>query len=81
MRGVDARARRLRHPGRLREVASFIDALNNWYIRRSRDRFWAADGSADKRDAYDTLYTALVTALRAASPLLPLRRRRRSSAA
>jgi isoleucyl-tRNA synthetase len=59
-------------PGACGEVASFIDALNNWYIRRSRDRFWAEDGSADKRDAYDTLYTALTTALRAASPLLPL---------
>ncbi|HTO52798.1 MAG TPA: isoleucine--tRNA ligase [Myxococcota bacterium] len=59
-------------PGACAEVASFIDALNNWYIRRSRDRFWAEDGSADKRDAYDTLYSALVVALRAASPLLPL---------
>jgi isoleucyl-tRNA synthetase len=59
-------------PGACAEVAGFIDALNNWYIRRSRDRFWAEDGSADKRDAYDTLYTALVIALQAASPLLPL---------
>ena len=59
------------------EIASFIDALNNWYIRRSRDRFWAepgaaSEGSADKRDAYDTLYTVLVTLLRVASPLLPM---------
>jgi isoleucyl-tRNA synthetase len=59
-------------PGACAEVAAFIDALNNWYIRRSRDRFWAEDGSADKRDAYDTLYTSLVLLLRAASPLLPL---------
>jgi isoleucyl-tRNA synthetase len=59
-------------PGACAEVQSFVDALNNWYIRRSRDRFWAADGSADKRDAYDTLYTVLVTLLRIASPLLPL---------
>ncbi len=59
-------------PGACAEFASFIDALNNWYIRRSRDRFWAEDGSADKRDAYDTLYTVLVLALRAVSPLLPL---------
>ena len=59
-------------PAACSEFASFIDALNNWYIRRSRDRFWAEDGSADKRDAYDTLYTALVTAMRVASPLLPL---------
>jgi len=64
-------------PGACAEIAGFIDALNNWYIRRSRDRFWAepgaaAEGSADKRDAYDTLYTVLVTLLRVASPLLPL---------
>jgi isoleucyl-tRNA synthetase len=52
-----------------------LDALNNWYIRRSRDRFWRAgspDGDADKRDAYDTLYTVLVVLCRAVSPLLPL---------
>ena len=39
----------------------FIEALNNWYIRRSRERFWKAEKDADKRDAYDTLYTVLVT--------------------
>jgi isoleucyl-tRNA synthetase len=51
--------------------------LTNWYIRRSRDRFWAggtaAEGmSRDKTDAYDTLYTVLVTLLGVAAPLLPL---------
>jgi len=59
-------------PGACAQIASFIDALNNWYIRRSRDRFWAAEHTADKRDAYDTLYTVLVTLLRVAAPLLPL---------
>ncbi|NLA34731.1 MAG: isoleucine--tRNA ligase [Actinobacteria bacterium] len=60
------------------EVLSFIDALNNWYIRRSRDRFWAPGSvdegtlSEDKRDAYDTLYTVLLNLLRVAAPLLPL---------
>jgi isoleucyl-tRNA synthetase len=53
-------------------VTRFIDALNNWYIRRSRERFWKATRDADKQDAYDTLYTTLVTLCRAASPLLPL---------
>ena len=57
-------------------VLTHIDALNNWYIRRSRERFWGAGGTeqddADKRDAYDTLYTALVVLCRVASPLLPL---------
>ena len=64
--------------GACHEIVAFIDALNNWYIRRSRDRFWApgsaAEGtlSADKRDAYDTLFTVLTTLLRLAAPLLPL---------
>ena len=53
-------------------VVQHIDALNNWYIRRSRPRFWKAEQDADKQDAYDTLYTALVTLCRAASPLLPM---------
>jgi isoleucyl-tRNA synthetase len=48
-------------------VRSFLDALTNWYIRRSRDRFW--DGDAD---AFDTLYTALHLLTRVAAPLLPL---------
>ena len=53
-------------------VVHHIDALNNWYIRRSRPRFWKAERDSDKQDAYDTLYTALVTLCRAASPLLPM---------
>ncbi|MFI5316927.1 MAG: isoleucine--tRNA ligase [Myxococcota bacterium] len=72
VRGVEKSLDAYDVPGACAEVAGFIDALNNWYIRRSRDRFWAEDGSADKADAYDTLYTVLVLALRAASPLLPL---------
>jgi isoleucyl-tRNA synthetase len=72
VRGVEQSLDAYDIPGACAEVASFIDALNNWYIRRSRDRFWAEEGSADKADAYDTLYTVLVLALRAASPLLPL---------
>ncbi len=51
------------------EVAAFLDALNNWYIRRSRPRFW---GSELDRDAFDTLYTVLHTVSRLAAPLLPL---------
>jgi isoleucyl-tRNA synthetase len=63
--------------GACASVTSFLDALNNWYIRRSRHRFWRArDGSAevetDKADAYDTLSTVLVTLCRTAAPLLPL---------
>jgi isoleucyl-tRNA synthetase len=72
VRGVERSMDAYDIPGACAEVASFIDALNNWYIRRGRDRFWAAEGSADKTDAYDTLYTVLVTLLGVASPLLPL---------
>jgi isoleucyl-tRNA synthetase len=54
-------------------VHAFIDALNNWYIRRSRDRFWGTGGQgAADRDALDTLYSVLVTLTRVAAPLLPL---------
>lgn len=65
-------------PGAYAVVPGYIDALNNWYIRRSRGRFWREDGvgeasgdAADKGDAYDTLYTVLVTFCRAMAPLLP----------
>ena len=65
--------------GACSEVRVFLDALNNWYIRRSRDRFWApADSGTDaaaaqaKRDAYDTLYTVLTTLTQITAPLLPL---------
>ncbi len=53
--------------GACESVASFLDTLTNWYIRRSRDRFWAGD-----QDAIDTLHTALVTLCQVAAPLLPL---------
>lgn len=52
-------------------VTTFMDAVNNWYIRRSRERFWKSEKDSDKQDAYDTLYTVLVTLCRVASPLLP----------
>jgi isoleucyl-tRNA synthetase len=49
----------------------FLDVLSNWYIRRSRERFWAADGKVDEA-AFDTLFTVLETVCRVAAPLLPL---------
>jgi isoleucyl-tRNA synthetase len=64
--------------GACARVLTHIDALNNWYIRRSRERFWGDDDTdgpgdeSDKRDAYDTLYTALVVLCRVVSPLLPM---------
>src|SRR4029079_17076227 len=48
-------------------VRSYLDALTNWYVRRSRDRFWAGDV-----DAFDTLYTVLETLARLFAPLAPL---------
>ena len=48
-------------------VRSYLDALTNWYVRRSRDRFWSGD-----RDAFDTLYTVLETLTRVIAPLAPL---------
>ncbi|WP_426241545.1 isoleucine--tRNA ligase [Nocardioides sp. LHG3406-4] len=52
-------------------MRSFLDVLSNWYIRRSRSRFWASDGVVDE-EAFDTLYTVLETVCRVAAPLLPL---------
>ena len=49
-------------------VRDFADVLTNWYVRRSRERFWAGDD----RDAIDTLYTVLETLARVAAPLAPL---------
>lgn len=58
--------------GTCQVVKEYLDALNNWYIRRSRPRFWGEAGEADQKSAYDTLYTCLVTLSRAVAPLLPL---------
>jgi isoleucyl-tRNA synthetase len=63
--------------GACASITSFLDALNNWYIRRSRERFWAPGGTGDaaterdKEDASDTLFTVLTTLVRVAAPLLP----------
>lgn len=52
-------------------ITGFFDVLNNWYIRRSRARFWAEEVTADKQAAYGTLYTVITLLCRAAAPLLP----------
>ena len=57
------------------EIKAFIDALNNWYIRRSRDRFWAPGSpkdDTDKQAAYDTLFTVLKVLCQTSAPLLPM---------
>lgn len=53
-------------------INSFFEVLNNWYIRRSRQRFWKAEHDLDKQQAYNTLYSCLVTICKAAAPLIPL---------
>jgi isoleucyl-tRNA synthetase len=53
-------------------ITEFVDALSNWYVRRSRDRFWAADKRAtEKLDAYWTLYECLVTTAKLIAPFVP----------
>ncbi len=59
-------------PSAYQAVEQFFEVLNNWYIRRSKERFWKTEHDADKQAAYDTLYTILITMCRAAAPLLPL---------
>ncbi len=52
-------------------LLSFMDSLNNWYIRRSRRRFWKSENDGDKKMAYDTLYKVLMTFVKLACPILP----------
>ena len=52
-------------------LSDFVDALSNWYVRRSRDRFWAGGQSADKTDAYWTLYECLLTTTKLIAPFVP----------
>ena len=59
-------------PGAYDQVNPFIEALNNWYIRNRRQRFWSSDEPADKQAAYNTLYTCLTLTCRALAPLMPL---------
>ena len=57
---------------RLQEhLQDFVDDMSNWYVRRSRERFWAKGMEQDKINAYMTLYTALVTVCKAAAPMIP----------
>jgi isoleucyl-tRNA synthetase len=54
-----------------RQIEEFVDSLSNWYVRRSRRRFWRAESDADKRAAYETLWTCLVTVNRLMAPMVP----------
>ena len=58
-------------PESARALQEFVDEMSNWYVRRSRERFWAKGMEQDKINAYMTLYTALVTISKAAAPMVP----------
>ena len=58
-------------PEAARALQEFVDEMSNWYVRRSRERFWAKGMEQDKINAYMTLYTALVTISKAAAPMIP----------
>ncbi len=60
-----------RIPDAGRALQEFVDNMSNWYVRRSRERFWARGMEQDKINAYMTLYTALVNVCKAAAPMIP----------
>ncbi len=68
---VDDNLANYRIPETARALQEFVDDMSNWYVRRSRERFWAKGMEQDKINAYMTLYTALVTICKAAAPMVP----------
>ena len=68
---VDDNLGNYRIPEAARALEEFVDDMSNWYVRRSRERFWAKGMEQDKINAYMTLYTALVTICKAAAPMIP----------
>ncbi len=68
---VDQNLGNYRIPEAARALQDFVDDMSNWYVRRSRERFWAKGMEQDKINAYMTLYTALVTIAKAAAPMIP----------
>ena len=71
VKAVDENLGDYRIPEAARALQEFVDDMSNWYVRRCRDRFWAKGMEQDKINAYMTLYTALVTACKAAAPMIP----------
>ncbi len=68
---VDDHMEHYRIPESARALQAFVDDMSNWYVRRSRERFWAKDMPQDKINAYMTLYTALVEVCKVAAPMIP----------
>ncbi len=71
VKAVDENLGSYRIPEAARALDSFTDEMSNWYVRRSRERFWAKGMEQDKINAYMTLYTALVTIAKTAAPMVP----------
>ncbi|WP_369297473.1 isoleucine--tRNA ligase [uncultured Neglectibacter sp.] len=71
VRGVDQNLSAYAVPEAARVLQDFVDELSNWYVRRSRERFWVQGETEDKTAAYMTLYTALVTTAKLAAPMAP----------
>ena len=68
---VDDNLDKYRIPEAGKALQDFVDEMSNWYVRRSRERFWAKGMEQDKINAYMTLYTALVTICKTAAPMIP----------
>ncbi len=71
VQAVDTNLANYRIPETARALQEFVDDMSNWYVRRSRERFWAKGMEQDKINAYMTLYTALVNVSKAAAPMIP----------
>ena len=71
VKAVDDNLGNYKIPEAARALDEFVDEMSNWYVRRSRERFWAKGMEQDKINAYMTLYTALVTICKAAAPMIP----------
>jgi len=68
---VDYSLENYKIPEAARALEDFVDEMSNWYVRRSRERFWVSGMPQDKINAYMTLYTALVTVAKVAAPMIP----------
>ena len=71
VKSVDAYLNDYKIPETTRVLEEFVDDLSNWYVRRSRERFWAKGMEQDKINAYMTLYTSIVTLCKVAAPMIP----------
>ncbi|MDQ0202764.1 isoleucine--tRNA ligase [Pectinatus haikarae] len=71
IKSVDANLSAYRVTETAKSLQDFVDELSNWYVRRSRERFWGKDMTEDKINAYMTLYMALSTFIKLAAPMIP----------